>query len=221
MKYEDFEKAMNDIATEFLYEYGNMIPVLYSGGLDSTAIVLSLVRNGGKPILVHMRGKPSMYERGKQLIMRNLAEKYDLPTVELCGSTKTSYEFLKSFRDMGFKVVISGDGMDRMYMNCYDKNNNSLRFSFGERFRVTHPIMDIILNIIPRLKGVYGKKLPVVTDEYSFKDKLNSDLLGITVLKYSTHPLMAGLFIDYRADIRDIFLRKRYTEKYVGELPLI
>lgn len=131
------------------------------------------------------------------------------------GDAKDSY---RAISETGYRDLISGEGMDRMYLEYFYPDGSSRHWTFGEPFRAQHPWIDRFTSYVPNRLMVYGQTPKHhLDDEDHLRDEEDAGASGVSLYFYSSHPLMIELFKQYREDVGDIFFRKRLTEFYVKE----
>jgi len=148
-----------------------------------------------------------------------MSRKYNIPMVVVSnpvgGEAKETYEAIAK---LGFKDLISGEGMDRMYVEYFYPDGSSRHWTYGEPFRAQHPLIDKVTSYIPNRIATYGLKNTHHPDDADHqRDKKDAAHSGVSLYFYSSHPLMVDIFKRYKEDVGDIFFRKRLTEFYVAE----
>lgn len=233
--YEAFKEAMDKIGEEISEaSKEHKYALLYSGGVDSTAIMASMLKAKANFYLIHTRcGRDGYYDIFLEQIVMHMAMKYKLPLLFLHGFND-NYPFeYQSWKDMGITHFVTGCGTDRMYQECYYKYPEGknppdyiadietfpkvLPFSKGERFRMYHPILDVLLGIRSRVYSIRQPKILMVDDWVSKWRDAEIERQGLHVFRYDTHHLMMRVMDDYKPGIKDVFDRKEWTFRYVEE----
>ena len=217
---EDFFNVMDKIGCEYAdLSKKHKMALLYSGGVDSTALLLSLVKNNAKITVLHWRffDPPTDYGVFCERMATHLTRRYNLPLLLISTGTQDSRVWYKTAADLGYHHLISGEGMDRIYLEYFFEDGSSRQWGHGEVFRAYHPFIEMFGFYMPNRLITYGKpNTHRADDEEHEKDRANAHAAGIKQLYfYSCHPLMIQLFQRYHEDVGDIFFRKRLTEMYV------
>jgi hypothetical protein len=222
IRFSEFVEVMDSIGCEYsALSRTKKIGLMYSGGVDSTAILLSLMNANAKITLVHILffNPPTSYSIFCEGMTKHLANKYGLATVFVpnppLGEAKETYQ---AIADTGYQDLISGEGMDRIYLEYFYPDGSSRHWTYGEPFRAQHPWIDRITSYVPNRLAVYGLPNTHHADDHDhIRDKKDAAHSGTNLYFYSSHPLMIELFKRYKEDVGDIFFRKRLTEFYVKE----
>jgi hypothetical protein len=220
IKFNEFVETMDNIGKEYTQlSKEKKIGLMYSGGVDSTAILLSLIYNKANITLVHIRffNPPTAYSIFCEGMVKYFGEHYNLPMVMVenppGGEAKETYQ---AIADTGFKDLISGEGMDRMYLEYFYPDGSSRHWTYGEPFRAQHPFIDKITSYVPNRIATYGLPNTHRTDDADHqRDRADASHSGTSLYFYSSHPRMLDVFRRYKEDVGDIFFRKRLTEFYV------
>jgi len=219
-----FNDMMDSIGFDVADRKGE-VAVIFSGGIDCTACVCSLVNAGVSPLLIHMRHEPGV-ERWNEVfqedIVYHMAEYLGLSVLFLpwvdhpVGEYNVGYEeFYSVFTGLNLGTLVSGDGMDRCYYECYDKEGVHHACTFGEDVRCNHPMIEMFLKTIPTRLSLYRKS--------TYEDRLSSDLVASTlhsispkIFLFSDHPSFIDFFRSYTEDVRDIVFPKFLSICYVN-----
>ena len=200
-EYPWFKQMMNKVGRD-LVKSENRISVAFSGGLDCTGVVLSLMNAKARPLLIHMRHQRGItrwnelfqedmvYALGDWLNLQVLFVPWDDHPV---GVYNEGYaEFYGSLASLGVGRIVSGDGMDRCYFECYDDQKNHRACTLGEDIRVFHPFVELFACTIPNRLRLYQKS--------SYQERLQSDTVSETLqlvspdlVLFSDHPLFLSL----------------------------
>lgn len=211
---------MDDIGREYAeLSRQKQLGLLFSGGVDSTAMLLSLVRNHADITVIHWRffHPPTSYGVFCERMASHLTRRYDLPLLVVSTSSQDSRVWYRSIARLGYTNVVSGEGMDRIYLEYFYEDGSSRQWGHGEVFRAHHPLIEMFGFYMPNRLVTFGKpNTHRADDEEHMKDREAARQGGIKGLYfYSCHPLMIELFKRYKEDVGDIFFRKRLTEMYV------
>lgn len=214
-KFEEFVNIMDTIGNEIaVFSEKNDVCLLYSGGMDSTAMLLSLVNANAPITIAHLQDvhPKTSYATFRECMAKEVSAKFNVPLwIEEC---RNEYDFYKIIKKR-FPYAIDGDGMDRMYFEYYTKAGKTKHFSYGEPFRAFHPYLDMFFAFAPSRFSSYGvPRSHKIGDSWynlGLKDAMEAN---ITLIKYSYHPLMLEFFSRYREDVGDIFFRKDFTYRY-------
>ena len=212
--YNQFKKAMDTIASEIP---NNKTALAYSGGVDSTAILLSLVDANAKFSVIHMRYDDAKNSYGIFLerMVSHICRKFKTPALILPKDFEHFYELIA---DSGVKNLVDGEGMDRMYLELHYEDGSPRQLSFGEPFRAYFPLVEMLFFYAPNRFASYGvPKSFHPGDKEDLEAKEIEKKLDIKIIKYSYHPEMLKFFKGYKEDVADIFFRKRFTEMYVKD----
>jgi hypothetical protein len=221
IRFSEFVETMDTIGEEYSrLSHKKQLGLMYSGGVDSTAILLSLLHNQADITLVHILffNPPTSYSIFCEEMTNYFGKKHDLPTLFVPNPPGEAKETYHAIATTGYTNLVSGEGMDRIYLEYFYPDGSSRHWTYGEPFRAQHPWMDRMTSYIPNRFATYG--LPNThhaDDEDHQRDKKDATYSGITLYFYSSHPLMIDLFKRYHEDVGDIFFRKRLTEFYVKE----
>jgi len=162
--YQGFVDHVNRIAQKIIDDFDEY-PLCYSGGIDCTMILASLLLNGVDPkkircYHVDLSSRNSFYGCHTR-IARYITDMYGVlfqvlppaPSGRIIESTVMNMN--------GFSHVLHGDGLDRMYCHSYKKDNETgIHFTHGERFRTRYPWVDYVSATLPSM--AQGWRKPVV-----------------------------------------------------------
>lgn len=213
--YQGFKTMMDSVGKDIVKHSKKPFALAYSGGIDSTAILLSLLNAKAKFYLVHERheNKEDGYGLYRERRASHMGRLFDLPV--LC--IPCSDDIWGMFAELCIEVFVEGDGMDRCYFEYYRPDGSTKHFSFGEPFRAKHPLFDMFFGYAPGRFSSYGiPRTYAKGDKYDVHDRIEKEL-SINCITYAYHPLFLEFFSNYKEDVKDIFFRKILTEKYVKD----
>jgi hypothetical protein len=238
--YQEFKDAMDRIGMEIAEaSREHKYALLYSGGVDSTAILASLLKSKADIWLVHCRHgkKAEYYYLLLEQFAMHMAMKYGLPLLFLHDMNDSFPNEYKNWKDLGITYFVSGCGMDRMFQECYydypegvtpltyvpslevlpGRDVKVLPFSKGERFRMFHPFLDVLLGSKARVKSIRLPKIPMKDDWVSKWRTEEIENHGLHVFTFDNHPLMMKVMDGYKPGVKDVFNRKGWTFRYVED----
>ena len=167
--YKTFTYHIDRIASEIVDELDEYV-ISFSGGIDCTLILASLLKNGADPkkiMCIHVDlSKRNRYYAFHKQISKHIAEKTGVKLVVVPPS-KTGRIIESAIEFFGFSTFLHGDGLDRMYCKSYKKDyETGIHFSHGERFRTRHPYIDYLTATLPHMILVHGKHVDSVDTDY-------------------------------------------------------
>lgn len=224
---KNFEKMLDIVCLDIMNKHnGKFVGLSLSGGMDSTAILLSLRKTGKKFIPVYVRAEKNFEklnigweQRFQDFMVEHITHIFNLPLVMLPVNRNDKYpSHISLFSEFGIKTIISGNGMDR----CYGQFNEDRRASFGMEFRAFHPLIDMLLRTVPARivsyrKTTYDERL----DDDSVAGREYNEIMdasrkfGVEFEVVSSHPMFIEFFKKYNENIKDIFFPKMLTHMYI------
>ena len=187
----------------------NRLYLLLSGGIDSTYIMLSFVKNNVNFENIHFLnnynivGGTETY-KFENFLSKELSDMYDIEIefIEKLNPKKISMEKL-ILKITDKQPLVSGSGLD----HCYGVFGRKADWdsSFGEDFRSFHPFVDKFFKTIPN-------RIPIVRKGYVFsKGRTHSK----KVIYIADQPEMFDCFKNYDTNVKDIVFQKKLTYDYV------
>jgi hypothetical protein len=228
--YQNFKKMMNCVGKDFVNKAnGKIMYVAYSGGLDSTALLLALRNGGGKIRCVHGKMYKNNEEwwgrRFQEDIARYVCEMLDIPLKIL---PYTVYEnevnwFYPTFSQLKIDHVFTGEGMEDCFHEMHGKNGELFKPTFGEYIHAKYWLFDLLFKTIPtQIKTYRINTYDERNNQEFYKNviknfKILSDKYGTKIIQFSEHPEFKEFFRNYTENVRDIFFPKLSTKLYVKE----
>lgn len=222
MKYLEYEQMMNNVGETLASEINGDIYIAFSGGLDSAAILTSLLHTTRKIVLVHIQfkgnnGSTVWNKEWENCMTECLGGVFDVPVVFL-PDNRYKYKdevnaFYPIFSEYGIDEIVTGDGMDR----CYGEACHS---TFGEDFRAFHPLFDMFFKTIPEQIKVYHKsdyRNALETDSVESKLGRVADKFNMKIYSFSAQPEYIQFFMSYVENVKDIVFPKQFTRTYVDK----
>jgi hypothetical protein len=223
---EEFNRMMDRVGLDVAEEFnGEPVYIAFSGGIDSTVTLLSLLNYTSNIILFHYNLNTSKYARTLEAITDYFCDTYHLEKRII----PTTEDFYSGVVQAGIKRFVFSDGFDIAYGQIYKQfkcteypYGEGYRLSHGERFRCSHPYLDILLHLKGRLQSIHASKNESGADRlmsspynelrYELRDRFDLD-----VIDFDSQPGFIDFFDDYQARYLDVVYRKQYNEYYVKD----
>jgi hypothetical protein len=214
---------MNQVGQDILQENKDKkIALSFSGGLDSVAILMSLLQAEGKITLIHMKYLRSQsYGILQEELAKYISKMLGVPIINIPHTIyHGGLDSLSKSKDFEGNLLILGEGMDESYGEHYDKDGNIIYFSNGEFFRARHPVADVLIFFPSRLKCLRrskGKNGALFIQRHLTKCQQKIKKYDIEFNFFPSHPLFIEFFSKYYKNVKDLFFDKLLTKKYVDE----
>ena len=222
-EYNQFKQAMNKTADDIVKKYGQNLSLAYSGGVDATAILLSLLNADANVTLLHRRRPLDKIEEGwedfyEDSVAYYIADKLDLPTIFLPHSGLEGLFLYDYIAKMGFNKIVSGEGMDDIYGVLFFNR------TFGEGIWAKYPLIDLFKSVPSGVRMYSKKNQRRVSDTHKRREEEEKNLFkrvkkkyNAEVILFSHQQALLDFFSNYKSSAKDIVFPKLLTKKYADE----
>jgi hypothetical protein len=216
-QFEKFSQIIDTAGQRIMSELDNP-GLLFSGGIDSTMVALSLYKTGKPFFLIHYENYLTVHT-GKDnkwfehLICEEFSDIFEIPMMFLFPNKENQHlDKYRCIAKQGIKKVVSGNGLDRIY-GSFGKGTGGWDATFGEDFRCFHPIIDKILKSIP--SRIPFRNDYTGEDNDHERDIENAKPSGVEVIFFSLDTDLIQFFRDYTTNIKDVVFPKMLSVKYI------
>lgn len=212
-EFEKFEKTFDKVCLDIMDKH-SPTALSMSGGVDSTAIALGLLKTKKPFYILHMnhtKRPNSNQHKFEHMLVYEFSMKYGVPLLMIHCDHLIKPSFI--FKEIGITTFITGDGMDRCY-GLMDCSTGEKEPTFGEDFHCKHPIIDKLFKTIPSRRKFY--MTPYAGIDMEHRDDMEiAKRLDMEIIKFIAHPLFVSFFEEYKHNVRDMVYPKLLTYKYV------
>lgn len=212
-EYDSFETMLDTVCLDISKQVDDNFPLAISGGLDSTALILSFLKTKKPFIAVNVREDYSLPRKSQEYIFGQsmceyLSNRLFFPLLSIPREKVIVYKTIAKY---GFRQVVTGDGMDRCYSEYPEKP------TWGLDVKSKHPLFEMFTRSFPEHFKMYRKTSYDERHLSDPTDKLLENIEEIEVIQVSRHPLFEKFFENYTENVKDLFFPKQLTRLYVDK----
>lgn len=213
-KYEHlFETMLDTVCLDISKQVDDNFAIAVSGGLDSTALVLSFLKTKKPFVAVNVTDYYSLPRKRQEMLFGQsmceyLSNNFFFPLLSIPRGDMGIY---KPFAKYGFNQIVTGEGMDR----CYGVYPNDP--TWGADVKSKHPLFEMFTRSFPSRFKTYRKTSYDDRHLSNHTDKWIDSIKEIKVIQVSRHPLFKNFFEGYVENVKDLFFPKQLTRLYVNK----
>jgi len=210
---EMLDSVTKDIADNLESDF---IMLGYSGGLDSTALLLSFMKTGKPIYCVHVNSWKGSSDEAvfQDFVAYHICTMLQIPLMIIPFEAHPIYTIHQAFPIHGIHEIVSGEGMDRAHQTLDTYKTKTM----GMDFRCMHPILDSLLTTYPRFK--HYKKVSYKTRAKDIrktfdKFKRYRQEIGLEIIMVAEHELYKQYSESYTQNVKDLFFPKSFIFNYI------
>lgn len=213
-KYNSFETMLDAACSDISKQVDDNFALAISGGLDSTALILSFLKTKKPFIAVNMTEDYSLSRKKQEMIFgqsmcEHLSNILFFPLLLIPRGKVVVYKTIAKY---GFKQVVTGDGMDKCYREYPVRSP-----TWGLDVKAKHPLFEMFTRSFPEHFKIYRHTTYIERHSIDPTDKMLDGIKEIKIIQISRHPLFEKFFENYTENIRDLFFPKQLTRWYVNK----